>query len=148
MTKVDDVKTVISMRESVPLLLIYASLPPLRLALCAVQIFLMEMTSIWDSWVAQTWLVIYLPSISLSFIHPSHAQTAPWRLESFFDVFPRLPSLHQVMPRPPFCDCNLMCHFIRASGLSCFTDLTSEGSRETRTTVAGICPSVVIFKCF
>lgn len=46
MTKDKDVKTVISMQQNVPVPLIYAPLPPLYLSLCAVQIIIMEMTSV------------------------------------------------------------------------------------------------------
>lgn len=44
--KEKDIKSVISMQQSILVLLIYASLPPFSLSLSATQIILMEMTSI------------------------------------------------------------------------------------------------------
>lgn len=96
--KEKDIKTVISMQQSILVLLLYASLYPLYLSLCAVQIILMEMTSIADSWVAQTWLVIYLSSFPLPFILSKHTPTALWRLKSFFTS--SLPSA-KLCPGPP-----------------------------------------------
>lgn len=94
-------------------------------------------------------LISYLPLPSLSpLITHTHTQNSTVALQTSLYVFPSLPSPCQVMPRSPYSDSNSLCHFIRANSLSGFTDLTSESSWEMCATVAGICPSVMIFKCF
>ena len=73
-------------------------------------------------------LISYLPHFHLSFL----GTVAP---QFFLYVFP---PLCQIVPRSCYSDGNLLCHFKRENSPSGFTDLTSEGSRETCATVASL----------